>query len=210
MVIFAASCTYQGGANDPVSRKFSWFSYINGDDIRKVCADLGTDRYRFVYNGIYQEQTRSYDIFFYARKMTMQVRGQANVAQFNLNDLFAPWRGVREDLVMNEKELSILRKSLKESAALHNDQKGLRLYADDFYWTVAACVDGVFHFDAYLWGTDHWNEMVFDDLLFSWDVTGVEPVKPRVLSKVDKYEYEKYQKPFLLEVSGNGLVGFQK
>lgn len=210
LVIFAASCSYKGGMNDPVSRKFSWFSYINGDDIRKVCADLGTDRYRFVYNGIYQEQTRSYDVFFYARKITMQIKGASDLKNFRINDLFSPWRGVNEELIVGDKELTLLKKSLKESAALHHDQRGLRLSSDEFYWTVAACVDGQFHFDAYLWGTDHWDNMVFDDLLFAWDITGVKPAKPRVLSQVDKFSYAERQKPFLIEVSGNGLVGFQK
>ncbi len=64
LVIVVASCTYQGGLENPVTRKFTWFSYVNGDDIRKVCAGLGADRYRFVYNGIYQRQTRTYDVFF--------------------------------------------------------------------------------------------------------------------------------------------------
>ncbi|MDV7338565.1 hypothetical protein RYZ26_03085 [Terasakiella sp. A23] len=208
MVIFAASCTGGLGPNDPISRKFNWFSYVNGDDIRKVCADLGTDRYRFVYNGIYQHQTRSYDVFFYSKKITMQVRGEAYLNNLKTDDLLAPWRGVQEDLVINDKLLDIVRKTLKESGALHNNQKGLRLSSDKFYWTVAACVDGEFHFDAYLWGTPHWDDMAFDDLLLGLDVTGVKPVKPRVLSKTDIWGSVINARPFVLEVGENGLVGF--
>ena len=63
-----AACTYQGdsvtgfGSDHPVVRKFTWFSYVGGEDIRAACR-LGTrDRYRFVYNAVYEEQVRSYDL----------------------------------------------------------------------------------------------------------------------------------------------------
>src|SRR5690606_6468296 len=59
-LIVLAACTYRG-ADDPVSRKFSWFSYLNGDDIRRECVAGAADRYRFVYNGINVEQVRTYD-----------------------------------------------------------------------------------------------------------------------------------------------------
>ncbi len=208
LVIFAASCTYTGTSNDPVTRKFSWFSYVNGDDIRKVCADLGADRYRFVYNGIYQRQTRTYDVFFHSKKVTMQVSGPSNLKKMSASDLFSPWRGVREELLINDKELNTLTKTLKASAALQPAPKGLRLYSDKFYWTVAACVEGEFHFNAYLWGTDQWNQMQFDDLLLALDVTGVELEKPKVLTDMDVWGSVQEADPFLIEVGENGLIGF--
>ena len=83
VVFLTASCTYSGGIDNPFSKKFTWFSYINGDDIRKVCASLGADRYRFVYNGIYQIQTRTYDVFFHEKKVVMRVTGPSNIKQFD-------------------------------------------------------------------------------------------------------------------------------
>ena len=50
------------GEDHPVTRKLTWFSHLGGRDIRNSCVTGAPDRYRFVYNGIYVEQVRSYDI----------------------------------------------------------------------------------------------------------------------------------------------------
>ncbi len=58
-----AGCTYHGTQQDnPVQRRFTWYSYLNGDDIREDCEADARPRYRFVYNGVYVQQVRSYDI----------------------------------------------------------------------------------------------------------------------------------------------------
>lgn len=208
VVFFAASCTYSGGSKDPVIRKFTWFSYVNGDDIRKVCADLGADRYRFVYNGIYQRQTRSYDVFFHSKKIAMHVTGPANLKKMNINDGFAVWRGTREDLLVGKGELNIIKKALIASAALQPAPEGLRLYSDKFHWVVSACVEGKFYFNAYLWNTERWDQMQFDDLLFALDVTGVELEVPHDYSPIEVWGGLDKAEPFLLEVGKNGLVGY--
>src|SRR5437762_456402 len=47
----------------PIVRSFNWFSYVGGDDIRAACGKDGRDRLRLVYNAIYDEQVRTYEIF---------------------------------------------------------------------------------------------------------------------------------------------------
>ncbi|WP_135077611.1 hypothetical protein [Terasakiella sp. SH-1] len=209
LVIFAASCTYQGASDNPVARKFTWFSYINGDDIRKACASLGGDRYRFVYNGIYQYQTRTYDVFGLSKKLSMQVRGPSNLKKLDIQDFFAPWRGVSEQLQVSDKVLAHLKKALIESAALQPPPQGLRLYSDQFYWTVIACVEGDIYFNAYKWPSQRWDQILFDDVLLSLDVTGVPFEEPRVLSTLDIWGSLSDANPFLIQVGQNGLVGFE-
>jgi len=209
LVIVVASCTYQGGLENPVTRKFTWFSYVNGDDIRKVCAGLGADRYRFVYNGIYQRQTRTYDVFFHAGKIKTLVTGEANLRQTSVQDLLGPWRGVSSEILVTDKVLKDIKNSLISSAALQPAPHGLRLYSDKFYWTVAACVDGDFYFNAYLWPSKRWDDMVFDDLLLSLDNTGVKVEEPKRLSPLDIWGSMRDVNPFLLQVGENGLIGFE-
>lgn len=206
--LLLSSCTYTGGINDPMVRKFTWFSYVNGDDIRKVCSSLGADRYRFVYNGIYQRQTRTYDVFFHSKKITMQVTGPASLTKLSLNDGFAPWRGVKEDLFVGDRELNALKKTLISSAALQPAPKNLRLYSDKFYWVVSACVEGEFYFNAYLWPSKKWDAMSFGDLLLGLDVTGVELEEPKDLSPLDVWGGMDKVDPFLLQVGENGLIGY--
>ena len=53
LVAFAcAGCNYQG-RDDALSQRFTWFSYMNGDDILAACNPGAPDRFRFVYNGVY-------------------------------------------------------------------------------------------------------------------------------------------------------------
>lgn len=207
-VFFAASCTYNVQDDSPVHRKFSWFSYINGDDIRKVCADLGADRYRFVYNAHYQAQTRSYDVSFTSKKIVMQVSGPSDFSKWTSADLLSPWKGAHEELQVADKELKHLKSALKASAALQPNQGSLRLYSDKFYWTVAACVEGEFYFTGYLHGTERWKQIQFADVLFSLDVTGVEVRKPGGMTPQDLWGKDNIPGPFLIEVRGNGLVGY--
>jgi hypothetical protein len=47
----------------PVVRSFNWFSYVGGDDIRSACQPGGRNRVRLVYNGLWDEQVRVYDVF---------------------------------------------------------------------------------------------------------------------------------------------------
>lgn len=209
LVIFTASCVYTGGLENPVTRKFSWFSYVNGDDIRKVCADLGADRYRFVYNAVYDRQTRSYDVFFHDKKIKTLVTGPAAINKLHTSDMLAPWRGVISEVQVSDKELNALKKSLITSDALQPAPDGLYLYSDKFYWTVAACVDGQFHFHAYLWPSEDFDRVKFDDELFALDDTGVDVEQPKRLGKMDLLGGLEQSHTFLLEVGKNGLVGFE-
>ena len=43
-----AGCTYRGEIDQPATLKATWFSYLNGDDIRSACADGTPVRYRLV------------------------------------------------------------------------------------------------------------------------------------------------------------------
>ncbi|MGZ0245473.1 MAG: hypothetical protein ACKVH1_05760, partial [Alphaproteobacteria bacterium] len=57
------ACEYTGPAGDPVSRNLSWFDYVGAEGLRDSCAPGASTRLRFVYNGIYDKQVRSFDLF---------------------------------------------------------------------------------------------------------------------------------------------------
>ena len=57
-----AGCAYRGGIDQPVTLKATWFSYLNGDDIRSACVPGAPPKYRLVYNGNYDEQLRAYEL----------------------------------------------------------------------------------------------------------------------------------------------------
>ena len=62
LVLALAACAYRPGADNPVARSLTWFSYAGAGDIRAECRPGGADRLRLIYNGDYDEQVRSYDV----------------------------------------------------------------------------------------------------------------------------------------------------
>ena len=60
--IALAGCQYAGPPGNPVSRNLSWFDYVGAENLKADCGPSASDRLRFVYNGIYDEQIRSYDV----------------------------------------------------------------------------------------------------------------------------------------------------
>lgn len=60
--LFLTACNYTGRPDNAVERRYTWFSYLAGDDLRESCRSHAPPRYRFVYNAIYSEQVRTYEI----------------------------------------------------------------------------------------------------------------------------------------------------
>ena len=47
----------------PISRSANWFAYVGANDIRQGCTPGGRNRLRLIYNALYEEQVRTYEIF---------------------------------------------------------------------------------------------------------------------------------------------------
>ena len=47
----------------PIVRSFHWFDFVAADDIRAACVPGGRNRLRLIYNALWEEQVRAYDIF---------------------------------------------------------------------------------------------------------------------------------------------------
>ena len=58
LMLGLAACTYRPGADNPVARNLTWFSYAGAGDIRADCRPGAADRMRLIYNGDYDEQVR--------------------------------------------------------------------------------------------------------------------------------------------------------
>jgi len=44
-------------------RSLNWFSYVAAEDIRAACRPGGRNRLRLVYNALWEEQVRAYEVF---------------------------------------------------------------------------------------------------------------------------------------------------
>ena len=215
--LLLAACTYQGYDN-PVPRKFSWFSYVNGDDVRSGCAVGAPDQLRFVYNAIYFEQVRSYDLVPAAEpgrtEMTTRVTQTADLSGYavegSILDLFKPWRPVKSITVLRDTDFAELKRAMASDGVLGRAPVGLELPSYEFYWLIAACIDGAFYYHAFLWPKNDVTQLGFAKLLFSWDFTDIPVNPPRKASLFDLFgtPYPKeHRNVFNLRVAENGLWG---
>jgi hypothetical protein len=172
----------------PIVRSFNWFSYVGGDDIRAACGKDGRNRLRLVYNAIYDEQVRTYEIFLQpdgtAGMTTGVLADQGNLTNLLIGepgDVTNPWRMRQGQRLLNPGETRELLGLLEASAAFGPPRGGLRLPDVDFWWTVASCRKGVWGFQAYHYPTDGFANVKFAAKLFSWDTVPIPANPPRKL-----------------------------
>jgi hypothetical protein len=190
----ACSSTGQGLQDNPVTRKFTWFSYVKGDDVRERCVAGAPDAYRFVYNGVYVEQVRSYDIAPSPRpghmRMTARVTEKANLASMEIGepgDLLGPWQPKTAVTDLPQAEVERLKRALLADGFMSKPAPARAVTSIEFYWAVSACIDGQFRLNAYVWPSADFEQASFPKLLFAWDMTEVRVNLPRKTDEFSVY-----------------------
>lgn len=205
-----AACTYRSGYEDnPITRSFSWFSYLNADDIRAYCKGGSTDRYRIVYNGVWQEQVRTYDFTLTdgGADLVVQVRGSADFSDaIPLDDLLKPWRGETRRARIGWAEARAVRAALRESGFYDPVPQGLRVQSWGFFWMAAACEEGRFRFNAWSYPSERFAKVTLAEPLRAVDKTGIPFNPPRETWEPDRQE-EKDVDRYQLVVDGDGFGG---
>ena len=194
-VLAGCASTGQGYQDNPVTRKLSWFSYIKGDDVRARCQPGAPDSYRFVYNGVYIEQVRTYDIERSPvpghMRMTARVTEKANLSEILLDpgapDVLQPWRPKTAVIDVPDADVLRLKQALLADGFLSRPAPTRGVTSIEFYWAVSACIDGQFRLNAYVWPGDEFNRASFTKLLFGWDMTGIGVNPPRPTDVFEVY-----------------------
>ena len=115
----------------PIVRSIHWFDYVGGDDIRQACGKDGRNRLRLIYNAIYDEQVRTYEVFLQpdgTAGLSMGVlANQGNVTNLLVadpGDVFNPWRMRRGERILNADETRDLMGLLQAGAAFGPPRDG--------------------------------------------------------------------------------------
>ncbi len=211
LVLGLAGCTYRAGMSDnPVTRSFAWFSYLNADDLRSYCRAGGPDRYRIVYNGNWNEQVRTYDLTADAEggaEVAIQVFGEANWlgSGVSLGDPLAPWRGKTEKHRIGRGELRDIRDALRASGFDTPPPAGTRVRSWGFFWIAAACESGRFTFNGWAHPSARFDAVKLARPLMAVDKTGVafNPAR-EVAWRLDKDERESVQH-YQLVITPDGI-----
>jgi hypothetical protein len=181
--------------DQPIVRSLNWFSYVAADDIRSACRPGERSRVRLVYNALWEEQVRTYELFLQpdgTAGLTMGVlvdqgaaTNVANITIGSLGDVTGPWRMRRGQRLLSAPETGELMGLLQASAAFGPPRDGLRLPDNDFWWTIASCRNGVWGFQAYHYPTDRFATVRFAEKLFALDNVGIAVNRPRNLEPAE-------------------------
>lgn len=219
VALLVAGCTATGIDTNPVVRKFTWFSYLNGDDVRAACEPGAPDRYRFVYNGVFVRHVRTYDIVPEADgrtfTLTTRVIGPTDVSRIVIRrplDIFAPGRGTIVETKLTRDDILTLREALAAGGFFESPPRRLRLTSEDFFWLGTACVDGQIAFNAFRWPSARFDQARFPSVLLAWDPTGIPISPPRDVSLLEIFgtsdpDIRRRHSTFNLTVTEDGLVG---
>lgn len=197
MAALLAGCATggQGDQDQPGARKFTWFSYVKGEDQKRNCVAGAPDRYRFVYNAVYVEQVRTYDIEPGPQpgltRVTARVTEKANLAAMTIDpsnlDVFGPWRAQKAVIDLPQAETDRLKRAVLADGFLTKAAPRRAVTSIEFYWAVSACIDGKFHLNAWVWPNEDFIQAAFPKMLFAWDMTGVAVNQPRKTTEFDIY-----------------------
>ncbi len=213
------ACEYAGAFDGAFSRNLKWFSYVGAEDIRKACGPGADDRYRFVYNGIYDKQIRSYDVHMLPggkrASMTAFARAEPNLARsLSLSDIGKLWDGRKAQSTLSIQGISELRTALSADRFRTDRPRTLRLPSNEFYWTGAACIDGRFHTNAWLYPSDRFGALRFPAVLMRYDRTEVPFYESRPINARDDDpthdggdKGEGSAQTFLIQLGADGFVG---
>jgi hypothetical protein len=207
-----AGCMYKGeGIDNPVVRKGTWYSFLAGDDIKANCRPGSPDQVRAVYNGQWREQVRIYELGLKApRQLDQRVIGAGTLTSFTTDDLLAPWRGTTASATMPAEMNDWLMSSFAASGAFGPPAVGLQMPSDGYYWTVASCTHGSYHFTAWLYPREEFEKLTFPKALLGIDATKVpfnEPHPMNAGEMVSESQRRAEHERWYIKVGPNGLVG---
>jgi hypothetical protein len=206
----AVSACVSGGMadlTDPVSRQATWFSFLDGEDLRPACRAGAADRARLVYNGRYVDQVRVYE-------WTTTGRGTDLAGRvFTGGGLFRMEAGRGLGVVagrpfrtaVDEEVAAGLWRRLAAAGAFRPAPR-LTLTAGEVWWLAVGCHDGTVFFHAWPAGGEGFADLGFREALEPLDPTGIAfaPVTRRGVPLSMDEDAERLS--FRLEVAPGGLM----
>lgn len=224
-----AACTPRSQGGDitdasianPLALKLTWFRYLGGEDIRQACGPGAPERYRFIYNGNYNEQLRAYEVVPQAdggAALTARVltgSGIATTINLTFDDVLASWRWTTAQAALSRDELARLRADMSLSGLFGPAPVGERLYSNAFYWVASGCRGGVFSFNAWVYPSARYAALAFPEALLQFDRTGIalNPPRERDIDESFRATSARRAAPqnqapyFVMEIGANGLRG---
>lgn len=204
-----AGCAYTGDdIGNPLYRKVQWYSFVEGSDIKAACAEATPDRFRLVYNALWDQQVRIYEWDSAAKSLKISVVGTKNLTDITLNDPLTPWRAKVATVPLEPAAQSGLTAALAESGAFGPPAVGLELPSHSYYWTAASCHGGQYVFTAWSYPSPAFEAARFPAALAALDPdrASIIPPGPVAIDVIREYDRNRgAAEEFTLRVGPAGL-----
>jgi hypothetical protein len=204
-----SACASNGDISDPLRRKMSYFSHINGDDIRATCQPGAADRMRLTFNGRYQDQVRIYDLQHTDDKPVLNEKVLSDLIinqGFTLSSLVDSLSGTDSQTPLTDSKADALWQTMVASGALTPATPGQRLESDSLWWMATGCHSGQTFF--HVWEqTEQSGPPPFFDMIRALDASdlawpAVAPPPVTTLNSPRDYSEKTH---FVLETTASGL-----
>lgn len=214
MVLLLAGCAAQGPTEEPFSRTAQWFSYLNGDDLRRDCRPGAPDRARIVYNAVWGEQVRAYDLrpdTDGRYRLESRVFGGIQLDRFQFNDPLAVGRGVTTGNPVSNAQARALVDGLARAGLGRPTPQGKTLWSDTYFWVATVCEAGRIRFQAWPEEQEAPVAATLLPLLAGIDTSGVPVSRPPAVTVVRRGTgyggpSDENSVPFDIRVGREGLV----
>lgn len=208
-VLLTGSCAYEGeDIGNPFRRKVQWFSFVAGEDLAESCAAGSPERFRLVYNALWEQQVRIYEWESAGPLRVRVLRRGGNLIHLSPDDLLAPWRTEDFTADLNESARAGLDSALERSGAFGTPAAGLELPSHSYYWTSASCRRGKYVFTAWAHPSPAFDTAQFPPALAALDPDR-ETIIPASAVPLDPFrEYDRKRgaiHDFTLKVGTEGL-----
>lgn len=207
-------CAYHGPADNFLAQRATWFSYLNGDDLRAACLPGAPEQLRLIYNADFNRQARTYDVSpapdggAVVQQAVNQGLSLDGANLLNPLSIGAPRRG---EARLTPAQRADLEARLQASGAFDPAPVGLRLNSADTWWLVTGCRNSAYFLTAYVYPSPQFEAISFAEPLLEGDTTGVPVVTPTEAQSGSEQRCQDRGSEgytcFNLEVGADGLVG---
>ncbi len=187
-----AGCTTSGEIANPVTRKLTWFSFLNGDDIRAACGPDAPARVRLVHNADYMVRIRVHEVVEPpagprappAGSLLLRTRVLGPTpARLTIDPeaprlTLAPLGGLVTRRVIGPADAARVRAALAADGLGGPPPRVDRLRSEDFWWLAVGCVEGVTRFHVWADPEPDYAALTFPAVLQALDGTAVPPRRP--------------------------------
>jgi hypothetical protein len=212
-VLAVAACSNVEQARTPVVGRLSWFALLEGRDIREACVPGAPARYRLVYNGDYEDQTRVYDLVRTPDGATLRtVVSTANATLFSYGGGYKnPWRPERESTAALDLDAyRTLARTLEADGFGAPTRTDIAFPSWDYYWIVTACAEGKFHINGWRAAGSTASALAFPTLLLAHDKTEIPfaaPPENAYAEYRDRVREAGGDRTFEVRLAPSGIVG---